>query len=401
MIIEILIALLLGVTAGTFTGLFPGIHINLVVAIITGSLALLTKYFSPVSLVIFIVAMSITHTFIDFIPSIFLGAPEEDTFLSILPGHQLLKEGCGYEACVLTLIGSLAAIPIILVVCPIFIYFLPQFYSLIRTIIPFILVFVSAYLVLSEKRIFSALIVFILSGFLGFATFNLPIKEPLMPLLTGLFGLSTLLITAKSKTKIGKQKIPKISSFFPLKKELFSSIATASVAAPLCSFLPGIGSGHAAVIGSEITKQTNRKFLLLVGAVSTVVMGLSFVTLFAINKSRTGSAAAVQEILRNFSMQHMLIVLTSIFFAGIFAFIIGVKASRFFAENINKISYFKLNIGIIFLLIALNTIFTNTFGLIVLITSTFLGIYCVLSGSRRINMMGALIFPSVLYYLSF
>ena len=32
-------------------------------------------------------------TFIDFIPSIFLGCPDTDTELSILPGHELLKKG--------------------------------------------------------------------------------------------------------------------------------------------------------------------------------------------------------------------------------------------------------------------------------------------------------------------
>src|SRR3989304_1437469 len=105
MIFELFIALLCGVIAGTFTGLFPGIHINLIAALLLSSLSALSKYFSPLQLIIFIVAMSITHTFIDFIPSIFLGAPEEDTFLSILPGHQLLREGKGYEAVILTLYG--------------------------------------------------------------------------------------------------------------------------------------------------------------------------------------------------------------------------------------------------------------------------------------------------------
>src|SRR3990172_8135655 len=121
--IELIIALIVGLLAGTITGLTPGIHINLVAAFLTSSIG----YFAGIpliALVVFIVSMSITHTFIDFIPSIYLGAPEEDTFLSVLPGHELLKEGKGYEASVLTLYGSIIAIPIILIFIPIFIFFL-------------------------------------------------------------------------------------------------------------------------------------------------------------------------------------------------------------------------------------------------------------------------------------
>ena len=86
MLVEILIAILLGVTAGTLTGLTPGIHINLI-GVLLVSLSLTSfSQMDPTILILFIVAMSITHTFIDFIPSIFLGCPDTDTELSILPG---------------------------------------------------------------------------------------------------------------------------------------------------------------------------------------------------------------------------------------------------------------------------------------------------------------------------
>src|SRR3989344_7011318 len=106
MILALIAALLLGTIAGTLTGLFPGIHINLISAILVSSLSLPFISSLPIiSLIVFIVSMSITHTFLDFIPSILLGAPEEDSFLSVLPGHQLLKKGRGYEAIILTLYG--------------------------------------------------------------------------------------------------------------------------------------------------------------------------------------------------------------------------------------------------------------------------------------------------------
>ena len=85
MLLELIVALIIGIIAGTVTGLIPGIHINLVAIITLGFLNYILKIFSPIEIAVFIVAMSITHTFLDFIPSIFLGAPNEENFLSILP----------------------------------------------------------------------------------------------------------------------------------------------------------------------------------------------------------------------------------------------------------------------------------------------------------------------------
>jgi len=96
-ILELILALFLGILAGTFTGLSPGIHINLVSTILVSSLPFLS-FLPLISLVVFIVSMSITHTFIDFIPSIYFGAPEEDNFLSVLPGHKMLNQGKAHEA---------------------------------------------------------------------------------------------------------------------------------------------------------------------------------------------------------------------------------------------------------------------------------------------------------------
>ena len=145
MIIELAFALILGILAGTFTGLAPGIHINLIASL------LLLSQSSPspdlvLPFVIFIIAMSITHTFIDFIPSIFLGAPEEDTFLSLLPGHELFLEGRAQEAVVLTLYCALAAIPIVLITIPLYLLFLPSIYASFKFLLPFLLIFFSGYL---------------------------------------------------------------------------------------------------------------------------------------------------------------------------------------------------------------------------------------------------------------
>ena len=220
-----ILALIVGLIAGTLTGLFPGIHVNLVSVFLLSISPKLLNYTSPLTLVIFIVSMTITHSFLDFIPSIFLGAPDEDSFLSILPGHELLKNGKGYEAVILTLYGSLAAPIIILIFIPIFIFILPKTYQIITPLIPFLLIFISLFLIFREDNFISSLVIFILAGLLGLVTFNLPIKQPLLPLLTGLFGSSALIISLKNKSKtIVKQKIIELKKIKLEKKTIFKII---------------------------------------------------------------------------------------------------------------------------------------------------------------------------------
>ena len=87
MLAEIILFLFFGVLAGTFTGLIPGIHINLIGGLLISLPVSIFYQVDPLYIVVFIAAMAISHTFIDFIPSVFLGCPDTDTELSVLPGH--------------------------------------------------------------------------------------------------------------------------------------------------------------------------------------------------------------------------------------------------------------------------------------------------------------------------
>ncbi len=401
MILGLIIAFVLGTAAGIFTGLFPGVHINIVAAGLLASI----EYFSGVEVIVlavFVVAMAITHTFIDFIPSVFLGAPEEDSFLAVLPGHQLLREGRGYEAIIVTLYGGIIALPVILLFSIVFVFFLPGVYDFVRVLIPYILIFGSVYLILAEDEWIISGIVFIFAGFLGMFVFSLPVKEPLLPLLSGLFGVSGLVVSLKSRVKIPKQNVGGWRSVRMGRKEFWRATLSGAIAAPLCSFLPGIGSGHAAVIGSELngsTQKDQKSFLFLVGMIGTVIMALSFVTVYAINRTRSGAAVAVSELLGEMSLNHLMLIIFVVIVSGIVAFFAGIQLARFFSHWIDLVDYRKLSVLIIFLLFAVNLALSNWLGILVLVTSSALGIFCIGSGVRRIQLMGVLLVPTILYYL--
>ncbi len=401
MIIEIIIALILGVIAGTITGFLPGIHINLVAALLFGASSLLLLNFPPLALVIFIVAMSITHTFVDFVPSIFLGAPDDESVLSILPGHEMLNQGKGYEAVILTLYGSLAAIFMILLLSPLFVFFLPKAYNSLKLIMPFILILASFFLFYFDKKSRAwAVIIFFLSGLLGIASFNLGLKEPLLPLFSGLFGASSLITSIIKKQKMPKQKIVKLSSI-KIKRKSFVQVLVASfIASPLCSFLPGMGSGQAAVIGSEVTGDlSKREFLILLGAVNTLVMGLSFVALYSIKKARTGTAVFAGKIIQDLTTNDLYFILGAIVLSGIAAFFLTIFLARLSVKMLSKVNYSKLSLIILLFVSAMVIYFSGFLGFLVFFVSAFLGLTCIFLNIRRTHLMGCLLLPTILYYL--
>ncbi len=393
MILELILFLFLGIFAGTLAGLIPGIHINLIGALLISISATFLFGFAPIYILTFIVAMAVTQTFIDFIPSVFLGCPDTDTELSVLPGHELLKKGQAYQAILLTAYGSIAAIIIILIIAYPSTLVIEKFYSFIKDIIPYILIAASIILILIEKKKLSAAFVFALTGTLGVISTHLTVNQPLLPLLTGLFGASSIIISMNQKTKIPKQEI--VFKKPKLKKPLLGAV----IASPICSFLPGLGSGQAAIIGNIISRTDKRGFLVLLGATNTIVMSFSFLSLYTIEKTRTGAAVALKEIIGAIPQNFFIVALLIILISGIISFFLTKILSKFFAKNFHKVNYKKISLATLSILFIVTLLVSGPLGILILITSTITGIYCISLGVRRTNMMGVLLIPTIILYL--
>ena len=86
-------ALFFGVMLGSLTGLIHGFHVNNVALIL-----LLFPWIAPIGIPLsavaaIIVSTGTVHTFLNYIPSALIGAPDGDTALSLLPGHRMLLAG--------------------------------------------------------------------------------------------------------------------------------------------------------------------------------------------------------------------------------------------------------------------------------------------------------------------
>ncbi len=397
--LEIIFALLIGVFTGVVTGLLPGLHVNTVAAIVLASLAFLTNYFSFLSLGVFLIAMLITHSFLDFIPSIFLGAPDEgETSLSVLPGHKMLLRGEGYRALKLTVVGGIGAYLIGLITLPLFFIFVNYGYGYLEIIIAPLILSFSALFILSEKGIRKkvwAFLIFLLSGTLGLLVLNnLSLKEPLFPLLAGLFGISTLLLSASGIRKIPEQKFDSKTEF-----GTFWAHLKGSACAALMAVLPALGAAQATILAQFLSrKRSAEEFLMIVGGINTVSVLFVLTTLFLINKSRTGVIAVMKQFLALDSNSYLVLLAASFAATGLAVFLTMVLG-KYFANRIWKINYRKLAIAILAFVIVLVGVFSGGLGLFVLSISTAIGLLAPKVGIKRIHAMGVLVIPVVAYFM--
>jgi len=403
MFIEIVAAILLGVLAGIVTGLTPGIHINLVALLLLSASGFLLTYTSTIVLCIFIISMATTHTFLDFIPSIFLGVPDAETALAVLPGHRMLLEGKAFEAVKLSTIGCLFAVITSIASAPLFIFILPFIYNLIESFIGWILLGIVIFMVMKEpnwSNRFWAGFVVLCSGILGYIVFDTPaIKDPLFPLLSGLFGVSMLIGSLSEKTVVPKQRITE--EVVIGKKDLAKSVSAGLFSGGMTSFLPGLGPAQASIIGSFLVgKLGTCCFLILMGAIGTVNMILSLLTLFTIEKARNGAVLVIQKLAGSLGILDISMLMLGSLVAAGFATFLSMYFARIFSNIIEKVNYQILSSAIILLIVILAFVFSGWLGFLVLFVSTCLGLIPVCLGIGKNHSMGCLLIPVIIYFIS-
>jgi len=398
MFIEILIAIVLGVHAGTITGLTPGIHVNLVALLLLTVSPFLLPIFGVVALACFIISLSITHTFLDVIPAIFLGAPSEETALGVLPGHRYLLQGNGIMAIKLTIIGSLFGLIMSLLLFPLLYWLVKAGYPLIKAYIPYLLMLVVAYMILRDNHKVWAFVVFAMSGVLGMLVFSFNMKDPLFPLLSGLFGVATLLYSLKDDNIVPEQKFLTHTdlSFWQTVK----AVLLGNGSALLTSTLPGLSSAIAATLSVQIDKTLGDKgFMILLGTISTAGFTLSLVALAAIDKARNGAVIAITKLIEGISFVHIGVFLAVSLIVGGVAVWLTLKISKLFCWLIKKVSYQKLSLVIIGFIVVLVIALTGWKGVLILVIATAVGLIPAIVKVTRTQAMGCLMLPVIFYLL--
>ncbi|MBN1645495.1 tripartite tricarboxylate transporter permease [Candidatus Woesearchaeota archaeon] len=398
---EIFSAILAGIALGCVTGLVPGVHVNLVALVLVSLAVKVAGIFSTLSICVIIISTAITHTFLDAIPGIFLGAPDESMAMGALPGHRLLLKGRGYLAVVCTLVGSLGS----LVVGILMFYFLAKaigfLYPHIKDSTGYLLIAIIGYLIVIErswKKKLLSLLFLCLSGGLGFLVFDLEMNQPLFPLLSGLFGVSLLLSSLKDKTSIVKQTSD--SKLSLSNKNLVKALFGCSFTGFIAAFLPGFGSSQAAVLAKEMVGDLGDEgFLVMVGGINTANMLLSIATFLMIGKARNGAIVSVQELIGEIGLHEVLVFLSVTLVVAGLATMLALRATRLFSKLVEKVNYSKLILSIVGLIVVMSLVFDAWLGFVILTVATGLGYVAGRQNVAKSHLLGCLILPVISYFI--
>ena len=408
---------LAGSLIGTFTGIMPGIHVNTLASLMLISYPAMESFISsftsasnaPIIVASCIMSASVVHSFVDFVPSVFIGAPDPDEVLTALPGHRLLMKGEGMRAVRAAAIGSaVGASCALLLAIPFQYLMLNGLADQLDRFTIAILIFALAAIVLKEKglknKLWAAALV-LLSGTLGLFCMDLPIPAAgilgegtlLFPLLTGLFGIPALLSSAKNASvpKQHDDEVPPVDHLPGIKGVIMGSIA---------GWYPGITATAGATLSSIFMPEDRpEKFISVVASIGTVTSIFSLITLSVSGSGRSGTVLVIRDIIggsaSGFCSPEFLLLLLCSAIASFLGYHITIYAGKMMSKLTDKIDSAFLNKAVLIFIVILVLLFTGPFGLLILLVSVLIGLIPLDIDAARVPLTGCLIFPVIIHGL--
>jgi putative membrane protein len=374
------IAFVGGIVFGFLSGFLPGLHANTIISVVS-SLGL-----DEDALAVMIIALFPVHLVTSFIPSIFFGIPESSTVVAVLPGQRMVLRGQGTEALKTILLSCAIAALFSAMLFHLSLEAFPLVYGAIKAHMKFILLAVSLLLLYRSKNPGLASLVFLASGMLGHYSLNSGMQDPFLPLFSGMFAMSAILNYRKSR--IPKQKERPMGFGFVR----FSIIGV--FLGFLADLIPGVGSpSQVATFASIFLPLDTFGYLAAVSSIAVSEAVFSLATSASIGKSRVGATAWLAETIE--IEQNLLLLLTLFILSMAIAVAVLYLLRRHIARLAN-VDFSRMNIILALYLISITFILDGYTGILVMGLGSVLGWVTIRLGVERINMMGAIIVPTLL-----
>lgn len=389
-------AMLLGALVGVATGLVPGLHVNLLAA-----LALAVPGLPPEA-AWGLVAVGTVHTFVSILPTTYLGAPDADAALSVLPAHQMLHEGAGPEAVRISLHASmLAALAAVILLWPMhLILAVPAVMPALQAAAPVVLLAVPVWLAARDARPWAAAGVAALAAFVGHMAFDWPVHgwvpgaaTPLLPLLSGLFGVPTLLWALHNRSSRPTQE--------PAPAEVpagsHRSAARGVAAAGFTAVLPGLTAAVATALAMP-GRTAARSVLSTLSAVNTAHLVLAMAMLWMIGRTRSGLAVAWEAMRPAQAWVHIpppdVIVFGAVVLAsGALAVLATLVADRGYDRVLRRLRPGVPEAAALLFIVGLTAATTGWLGMLLLAAATATGLVPLALGTRRVHLAACLSVP--------
>jgi len=422
--LEIALAILYAL-AGTLVAavfsLIPALHIYNVAGLIV-LLAIRCRAANTDAVAYALVGLTAGYAMLSTVPSVFLAAPDEASVFVVLPGQKYTRQGRGYEAAVLSGIGSLGGILLLALLAAVAHPLLRATRDVIQPHLHWILWAVIAWMLQSEwpkgadrappgwrrwweawRSLSAGLITFLLSGFLGIILFNrnpVPVEaafQGLLPAFVGLFAVPWVLLNVVSRADMPSQHVTGTVDVTPW--QVAQGILTGLLGGLFAAFFPAVTGGIGGLLAGHATAQRDdRVFLLSQGASKAVYYlgALLFLFVPGLHLTRGGMAAMLGTIWGARTVQSFYVALAAAVAAGVAAFFMLLPAARLMARLVGKVSYRTISSATLALLVAIVVLSTGWRGLVICAGATGIGLLPTLWGSRRVNCMGVILLPLAL-----
>ncbi|MFH0973344.1 MAG: tripartite tricarboxylate transporter permease, partial [Candidatus Micrarchaeota archaeon] len=306
--IAIAIAFFTGFAAGV-TGALPFVHTNNILA----AFASLDfgAFSTPIAASVFAVALSFSHLAFETIPALFLALPAQNQSVAALPAQKLVLQGRAEHALFLITRSLFLALLASLCLAPLALFALPALYAFAKSFSALALIAIVALAVLRErggehagragraKRAALAISVFVLSGAVGFAALVLPVcRQPLFPLLAGLFGVPAVLFSFGAKPAKPKTEADEGENAFSLgavKPTNWKLVLAGVFVGALSVLFPALSPALLCGAIFFFLESDADAFLETSSALIASKMFFDFAGVFAIGKARSGAAAFALE----------------------------------------------------------------------------------------------------------
>ncbi len=400
----------------------PALHIYNVAGLILLWLPGGEGLLPPQGLAMLFLGLIVGYAVVNTVPSLFFGAPDESAVWIVLPGQKYLIQGRGFEAAVLTGVGSLGGILALTLLAPFTAAILSPIRRVIQPHLHWLLGLVVVYMLLSEwpkgmgrgatawarlwdgwKSLLAGLATFFLSGILGMIMMYRPLIplevsfQSMMPAFMGLFAIPWVLQNIISNVRLPRQHICRSVDVTP--GLIARGVGAGTLGGLLAAFFPLMTGGIGGFLAGHATAQRDDRLFVISQGASKVVYYVGALLFFfapGLHLTRGGMAWMLSPLYRPFTPQAYWLAVAATALCGALAFFLLLWLSRAAIALVGHVDYRWLSWATLVVLLALIVGVTGWRGLLIAAPATGIGLLPVMFHSRRMNCMGVLLLPILL-----
>ncbi|MDD5557919.1 MAG: tripartite tricarboxylate transporter permease [bacterium] len=416
-VVMILAYTVLGTVIGALLSMVPALHIYNVCGII-----LIAWYARPGLIPVeavpaFFMSLLVAFSFINTIPSMFFGAPDESAVFVVLPGQKYMLQGRGFEASILTGVGGLAAVVMMALLTPFLFYAMTPIKNITGQNLGWVMLLFIVYMLMSEwpkgcglgrtvlekfkwawLNLIAGLGTFVLAAFLGIIIMNktlVPLEmsfQGIMPVFVGLFAVAGIIQNLISRQAVPPQYIGE--SIDVDHRLIGKAVFAGTIGGGLAAFIPAVTGGIGGIISGHATGQRDdRIFVMSQGVSKTIYYVGSFLFFFVplLVLSRGGMAILMKPIFTPYTMQDYFQILSVILISGALSFLLMFPLTRWTVCLITRYDYHIILWIALVLVVAIVWGLMGWMGIFLMTVSTGIGLIPALYHSRKSNAMAVLL----------